>query len=894
MREGYVPRPRLIDCLAAGLTHKLTLVSAPAGFGKTTALGAWIDRERQRGRVAFGWLSLDREDSNPVRYWATFIHALQTVIPHVGAGALAMLESNEGTPLHAILTSLLNEVDACKRPIVLVLDDFHRIDASTIHEGMIFLVEHQPPHFHLVLATRIDPPWPIARLRAQRGLLELRQDDLRFTREEAADFLRHSMGLDLLQEDVDALDAHTEGWIAGLQMAALSLQHQADTRGFVAAFGDSDRYIFDYLLEEVLQKQPLTVQEFLLRTAILNRVSAPLCDEMLERGDSREVLDYLERANLFLTPLAGAPLAAGGMRWFRYHALFARLLQNHGRRLGLDYGLYHRRAGSWLEAHDLPAEALGHVLEAGAFEQAARIAEENALAMLDQGQLGTLASWLDALPKAMAQARPWLCVARGWVAVYAGKLETTEHWTSRAEAALSSSVRNLGEAEAMRIAGHVAAIRAYAAGLGGDQEHIAPLARAALTGLPTEDHPGRAIAYTMLAAGLRHSGEIDEAEVALRQAVAAGMHRPGHQATILARCNLAGLHLSQGKLAQARREYAEIIQDVGEANVASPMIGLAYLAISRILREQNELDIAIEVVRQGLTTSQAWGHGEFILSGYVDLAEVLLAQGDAAGALEAIAQAKQWGDDLAWPPWLTALEVKMRLASGGLAAVLAWERTFVPSGDPIPPIEVALHLSLARVWMAAHRWADAEALLARTEAIFPDTEMGGRRIEALVLHALAQQGHGRRDRAGTALEKALALGARQGFVRAFLDEGPPIVELLRSVPLDSPQRAYARHLLAEYARTDAHRYPATAASPVELLTEREIEVLRLLGTTMDSYEIAAHLTIAVTTVRTHIRNIYAKLGVNRRMEAVQRGMELGIISGWENPKGLAQSPPQDT
>ena len=323
-------------------------------------------------------------------------------------------------------------------------------------------------------------------------------------------FLRHSMGLDLLQEDVDALDAHTEGWIAGLQMAALSLQHQADTRGFVAAFGDSDRYIFDYLLEEVLQKQPLTVQEFLLRTAILNRVSAPLCDEMLERGDSREVLDYLERANLFLTPLAGAPLAAGGMRWFRYHALFARLLQNYGRRLGLDYGLYHRRAGSWLEAHDLPAEALGHVLEAGAFEQAARIAEENALAMLDQGQLGTLASWLDALPKAMANAAVALRGARLGDGL---RRQAGDH---RALDVESGSRAFILRPQSWRGGGH-----AYRRPRGRDSRlrrrpgRRSGAHRAAGAGgahrSPDRGPPGPGDRDTMLAAGLRHSGEIDEA-----------------------------------------------------------------------------------------------------------------------------------------------------------------------------------------------------------------------------------------------------------------------------------------------------------------------------------------------------------------------------------------------
>jgi len=459
LREDYAPRPRLLERCAAGLARKLLLVSAPAGFGKTTLLTAWINHERRRSQIPFGWLSLERADGVPTRFWTYLIHALQVAVSHLGDVALGMLEASEQPPIENVLTVLLNAIAAYDQPLVLVLDDYHLLEAPAIHENLLFFLEHQPPHFHLVLATRIDPPWPLARLRARQQIVEVRQNDLRFTGEEAAKFLHRSMRLNLPPEDVAALDARTEGWIAGLQMAALSLQRQSDARAFVAAFTSNDRYIFDYLLEEVLQQQTPDVQDFLLKTAILDQMSHELCDATLERDDSQEILEYLERANLFLIPLDHERY------WCRYHHLFAQLLVGHGKKLGFDDAPYHRRASAWLEAHRLPAAALGHALQAGDFAEAARIAEDNALVMLGQGHLGKLASWLDTLPEALTQARPWLCVAQAWLAVYAGKVEHTEQWLARAETLLHASVAVTQTAEERRISGHIAMIRSNPKGL---------------------------------------------------------------------------------------------------------------------------------------------------------------------------------------------------------------------------------------------------------------------------------------------------------------------------------------------------------------------------------------------------------------------------------------------
>lgn len=875
LREAYVPRPRLLTQLAAGVRRKLILVSAPAGFGKTTLLNAWAtrasgDRERHAGDIRFAWLSLDREDNIPARFWSYFIHALQRPLPNLGATALAMLEAGEHPDLKRILTTLLNALATLDRPLVLILDDYHLIHAPTIHEGMSFLIEHLPPHFHLALATRIDPPWSLARWRAQHTLLEVHRCDLRFSQEEATDFLRNAMHLTLTREEVAALDTRTEGWIVGLQMAALSLQRHPDAPGFIAAFTGGHPYVFDYLLEEVLEQQRPAIQEFLLRTAFLKRLSPALCDAVLERDDSAAFLDELDRANLFLTPVDPE------RRWYRYHPLFAHLLQRRGEQLHLDLVSLRRRASAWFEEHGRPVAALEHALQADDAERAARIAEENSLILLGQGHLGTLSAWLDALPETFTLGRPWLCVTRAWLAVYAGRLEATERWLARAEDLLRRPPHREG-VDARRISGHVATIRSYALGLSGDHQRIAPLAQEALERLPLEDRMGRVMAHTLLAIGLRHAGALDEAEAALQQAISLTQGQGRNQAVLLARTTLAGLRLWRGQLKRAGEEYAQLIGDA-ETPPAS-MVAEAYLALSRIRREENTLDEALSFARQGLALAEQWGHGEFIISGYIDLAEVLLARGDVEGSLEAMTRAHELLGEMTWPTWLEAVEIKLHVGTGDSDALDAWTHDF-ETRNPSPELQMqntALYLALARAYLAGDRAKEALDVLYQVWEVVGPTEVLARKLETQVLSARAHAADRRPGAAREALEEALVRAEPEGYVRVFLDERPAIVELLQAIPLHSPQRGYARRLLAEYVRTDAARYPTQPLEMVDPLSARELEVLRLLETSMDSRAMAEQLTIAVSTLRTHVRNIYAKLGVNRRLEAIARARELGLL-----------------
>jgi LuxR family maltose regulon positive regulatory protein len=855
--------------------RKLILVSAPAGFGKTTLLNAWAthalsDHKRHAGDMRFAWLSLEREDNVPVRFWSYFIHALQRAVPGHGATALSMLETSERLDIERTLTVLLNALATLKTPLTLILDDYHLIHAPTIHNGLRFLIEHLPPHFHLALATRVDPPWPLARWRAQQWLLEVRQDDLCFSLEEAVDFLRSSMHLSLTQEQVAALDAHTEGWIVGLQMTALSLQRQPDTPGFIAAFTDSHRYVFDYLLEEVLQQQRAMVQEFLLCTAFLERLSPVLCDTILERDDSSAILAELDRANLFLTPLDSE------RRWYRYHPLFAQLLRRQGEQLHIDLVPLQRRASVWFEEHARPTRALDLALQISDTERAARIAEEHALILLGQGHLGTLSAWLDALPETLTAGRPWLCVTRAWLAVYAGRLEATERWLVQAEGLLHRSPYR-ESVDARRIAGHIATIRSYVLGLSGAHQRIAPLARAALEQLPLEDRMGRVMAHTLLAIGLRHAGALNEAEDALQQAIALTQGQGRNQAVLFARTTLAALHLWRGQLKRAGEAYAQLIGDAGA--FPASMVAAAYLALSRIRREENALDEALCLARQGLALAQQWGHGEFVISGHIDLAEVLLAQGDGEGALTSMARARELRGEIAWPTWLDALEVKLQAGVGDTEALVAWTHDFeIRTRTPELHLQhTALYLALARAYLVEERADEALDVLQRIWEVVSSTEVLARKLETQVLSALAYAAVRRPGAAREALEEALALAEPEEYVRIFLDEGPAIVELLQAIPLHSPWRGYARHLLAEYARTDATKYPTQLVEMVEPLSARELEVLQLLATSMDSRAMAEQLTIAVSTLRTHVRNIYAKLGVNRRLEAVARAKELGLL-----------------
>jgi LuxR family maltose regulon positive regulatory protein len=872
LRPGIVSRPRLIERLNAallqqdgGFTHKLTLISAPAGFGKTTLLGEWITHCRR----PVAWVSLDERDNDPAHFWAYFAAALRRAQVDVADVDQAMLQSSQVPPAGTILTSLLNQMAAASDSFILVLDDYHVIETPAIHEGLTFLIEHMPRQMHLVISTRIDPPLPIARLRGRAQLIELYQADLRFTSEEATDFLNQTMGLALSPEDVAALEKRTEGWIAGLQMAAISMRGHDDTAGFVRAFTGSHRYILDYLSEEVLRQQSKDVRAFLLQTAILDRLSGALCDAVRSSavksstplGNSQAILEHLERSNLFVVPLDDE------RRWYRYHHLFADLLRQRVQRETPDLVPdLHRRASAWYEEHGLVAEAIGHTLSAGDFERAANLIHQAGWVTFTRGEMTTILGWVASLPGDLVRSRPYIRVLNIWAMAKSGRLKDVE--------------ASLEGIDARQFQGQVAAVRAYLAGVRRDLPRAVELAHQALHHLPEEDLLLRAIVTQNLGVAYHWSGDSAAAVRTLTRAVelsrAAG--QPFQALTGLA--ILGRAHEMQASLRQAMETYENALELSSKAGLQPvPFACMAHVGMAGPLYEWNDLDGARRHATEGIRLSELGGFVAYQLFGNVRLAQVHEAQGDRDGALDALLKAEQLSQraDYALVAAL-AIELRVRLwvAQGDHAAAARWigEYRFASMGE-LDAAEEIEHMAVARVLIAHNDPASALRLLAR---LLDAAQAGERRestIRLLVLQALAFQAQGDVDPALAALGRALSLAEPEGYVRTFLDEGEPMALLLR--------QALSRDIFSNYiARLLAAFNEESASSPgmdalVEPLTEREMDVLRLIVAGLSNPDIAEELFIAVSTVKSHVNHIYGKLGVENRIQAVERARTLGLV-----------------
>jgi LuxR family maltose regulon positive regulatory protein len=925
LRPAIVPRPRLIERLDASADRRLTLISAPAGFGKTTLLSEWVWSHEPRLRVA--WLSLDEGDNDPVRFLSYLIAALRSAEAddaetELGKSALSMLRSSHPPPLESILTVLVNDLTALSGTLAIVLDDYHIIDAQPVHDVLTFLLNHlspptlvgeQPQGVHLVLASRIDPPLPLARMRARGQMAELRGADLRFTPDEIAVFLNQVMGLDLSAEDITALAGRTEGWIAGLQLAALALQGTLSMQGrqdagrFVQAFAGSHRYILDYLAEEVLHRQPKRIQTFLLQTSILDRLSGPLCDAILEISESanrqievpgsdraaldlqigrladsssHEILEYLERANLFIVPLDDE------RRWYRYHALFAELLHSRLSRTQPDsIPLLHRQASAWYAQNDLALEAVRHALAAGDVEQAVHLIEGHALAIMNRGQLATVTGWLADLPGDVVRSRPWLCIFRAWATLFTGQVDAVEPYLRDAEHALDARGQTPAQpsgqetADLDRVQGHIATIRAYALGIGGDVSAITSSARQALERLPEEDAVTRSFALTVLGSGHRLSGNLTAASQALSQAIAAGQKAGDRYLVALTSCNLAAQRIQQGQLRQAAATFQDVLEFASRPGAHGgsrpPIAGIASTGLATVHREWNDLETAARLAKEGVELSKQWGQAEFLFHGYMELAQVLQRRGDGNRALEVVREAQQIARSLS--PWFAnmaaALETKLRLRQGDTTSALRWMRESGLSSDAEPVFQhEALYRTLARLLIAQGRPSEALRLLARLLTVTETAGALGSVIDVLVLRALSLQAEGTSDQALPPLERALTLAEPEGYVRAFVDEGEPMAVLLRRAAAQGIAPVYVGRLLAAFGTE------ADDSSPLlEPLSDRELTVLRLVAAGLSNREIAEELYLSLNTIKTHAKSIYGKLNAHNRTQAVNRARELGLL-----------------
>jgi LuxR family maltose regulon positive regulatory protein len=883
-RPKLVFRPRLIEWLNDALRCKLTLVSAPAGFGKTTLISEWV----AGCRPPVAWLSLDQGDNDPARFVAYLVAALQPILPNIGKGALIALESPQSPPVESILTTLLNELADVAGDFVLVLDDYHAIDSRPVDNALTFLLEHLPPSMHLVIATREDPQLPLGRLRAAGQLTELRITDLRFGPNEAAEFLNRVMGLGLSPEDIGALEARTEGWIAGLQLAAISLQGHQDPATFIKSFTGSHHFVMDYLVEEVLRRQSPSLQSFLLGTSILQRMCGSLCDAVLldPSGSGQETLEYLERANLFIVPLDTE------RRWYRYHHLFAdllrqRLQQGTSPSSGVESNgtaKLHTRASEWYEDNGLELEAFHHATVALDYERAERLIEGKGMPLHFRGAVAPVLNWLESLPPAVLDRLPSL-----WTAFASTLLVTGQ--TTRVEPALQSAEAVLHAAEpdekTRDLVGRIAAIRATLAASQNQVETVIAQSRRALEYLHPSNLAFRTSTTWKLGYCYRLQGDLASASQAFTEVISIGKASGNFVFTFGAIIGLGGVHEAEARLDLAEQQYRIALKYAGTHPLR--MASEAYLGLARILYEWNDLGGAALHANQSIELARQIENTDRVVAGEAVLARVKLARQDLAGAsaiLEKAGAVARRHNFTFQVREIAATQVLVLLHQGNVGAAAELARR-----NELP-------LSQARVRLAEGNAATAMMLL---EPLRREAEARGwedEHIKVMVLQALAHYAGGEADKAAHLLGEAMSRAEPGGFIRLFVDEGATMARLLSKAAARRIMPGYVAKLLAVFEtepRTSLAGEQETAASDstsagksrqaaasgsqplIEPLSQRELEVLRLIAAGLSNREISERLFVALITVKGHNQRIFGKLQVQRRTEAVARARELGLL-----------------
>jgi LuxR family transcriptional regulator, maltose regulon positive regulatory protein len=876
-RPHAVLRPRLIERLNEGQRQGrvLTLVSAPAGFGKSTLLSAWVDqRARKDPKPRAAWLSLDEGDNDPSRFLLYFAAALHGAEPGCGADAIAALQSPQPPSTESILTDLINEIDGIAGDILLVLDDYHAVHSPRVDEALAFLLEHLPARMRLVIATREDPMLPLARLRARGELTELRAADLRFTPEEAAEFLCRVMGLELTAENIAALESRTEGWIAGLQLAALSMRGQADIAGFIHSFTGSHRFVLDYLAEEVLRHQPEAIQAFLLRTSILDRFCGPLCDSLTRedagaRADpgvsGQETLEYLERANLFIVPLDNQ------RRWYRYHRLFADLLRQRleqslstGRAGGTVAAALHIRASCWYEDNGLPIEAFHHAAAAADIDRSERLANSPEMPSHFRDAVISILDWLASLPESVLDARPSLRVMTATMSLVAGRTVGVEEALRAAEGTLQEAAPS----ETINdLIGRIALARATLALTRYQPDAIGVQSRRALEYLHPDNLHFRLSA--MWTTALAHLLRGDRAAAGLACAELEQASRVSGDAFFapLALCTLGETQELDNRLRQAAESYRRALGLFGDS--PQPAGSQAHLGLARVSYEWNDLDTAEELGEHGLRLARQYDStvDRFILCELL-LAKVTLARGSVAAAaarldeLAAIAQSLLYRHRL---PEIAMLQVVVLLRQGGVEDAAHLAEVF------------DLPLGRVRVLLAKNEPSSALALLEPLRGQMEGRRWQDERLRILTLQALVLHAMGRGDDALSVLVETMGAAEDGGFIRLFLDEGPPMARLLSAAASRGMMPAHVDRLLTAFAAETQAADSATVESASSPLSPRELDVLRLLAEGLSNQEIGERLFLALDTIKGHNRRIFDKLEVKRRTEAIARGRELGLL-----------------
>lgn len=889
-RTKVVKRPRLIDRLNEGLNRKLTLISASAGFGKTALVSEWVagcDRP-------VAWLSLDEGDIDSARFLSHLVAALQTIENHFGGGTVSALKSPQPPSTESILTILLNEISAFPYKFVLVLDDYHVIDAKWIDDALGFLLEHLPPQMHLVIATRENPQLSLGRLRAQNHLTELRDTDLRFTPGEAAAFLNQVMGLSLTADEMTALETRTEGWIAGLQLAALSMQGRKDIPAFIREFAGDNRYIMDYLVEEVLQRQPDPIRSFLLQTSILDRLHGPLCDAVTGQEDGIARLHSLERGNFFVVPLDDR------RQWYRYHHLFAEVLHAHLRSEHPDQvAALHRRASIWFEQYGSADDAIRHTLAANDFGRAADLIERAIPALRRSRQETAMLKWLKALPDELVCCRPVLSVWYAGALLAGGRLDAVENRLRDAEQWLKTTadMRERGQAlpaemvvvdegELRRLPSLIAVYRAGLALVSGDVPATMRYARQGLDLVPEDDHLPRGAATALLGLALWRNGDLEEARRMFAEGIASVQMAGSISDAINGSIALAEIRIAQGRLREAMHVYERGLQlaaDHGEPDLR----GTAdiYVGMSELCREHDDLKFATRHLLRSKEQGEHTGFPQYRYRWRVAMARIRESEGDLNDAFDILCEAESlYVDDffLNVRP-AAALKARVRVKQGRLGEALDWaQEQGLSAMDGLCYLREFEHITLARVILAQYKTDRADRTMLEAigllERLLQAAEEGGRTgsaIEILVVQAMARHMQGDIPAALLLLKRALKLAEPEGYVRIFADEGRPMEVLLEAAAKEGIAPNYVGRLLTAFGKEEGRML----AKPVihESLSERERDVLRLLGTDLSGPDIARELSVSLNTLRTHTKNIYEKLEVNNRRAAVRRAEELDLL-----------------
>ncbi len=859
---NLVPRTRLLTLLNNGLFHgdgflrKLTLVSAPAGYGKTTLISAWLagtDTSQfppHDSKVA--WLSLDEGDNDPTLFLAYLITSLKHVEDSIGETSLSILQSPQPPPVQVLLTTLINELTATTNPIILVLDDYHAIHTPSIHQEMTFLIDHLPPHLHLVVATREDPLLPVSLLRARGQLLEIRQEELRFTLQESSTFLHHVMGVTLVPEEIAALDRRTEGWIAGLQLAALSMRGHSDTAAFIQAFTGSSRFVLDYLIEEVFKRQSPEVQDYLLKTSILARLSAPLCDTVTEQNHSQELLETLEQANLFIVPLDQS------RGWYRYHRLFADLLRH---RLLVSQptsvSSLHQKASQWFEAEALLPEAIQHALAAQDWERAGNLIQKTATDFLKRGEVLTVISWFQSIPEEILLSNPRLCFDYCWPLLLASQYDQAAPLLQRLEEAAQNIPPFLGE---------IYAAQAYLAR--GVEDHARMLERStqALDLLPKNSINSRGIVAVNLGLAYWHMGRMRETEDVLAEALEAAQATGNHYAALTALIFQGRVLAVRGQLYQAAEYFNNAILQGKEM----PINALAHMDLATLNYEWNELDVSDVHLQKALALSERSQNEEFQVGCWTLASLLRIAQGNLSGAEEALNQAGallQAGNiSPQMTERVTVAQARLLMEKGEFNEDLANKVSDMVDCHPF-------YRFLGVTKSRALPDADAREYLQQISHVAKKNEWG---YALIAIRALQSTLAENKNDALIYLTEALQMAEGGKFIRSFIEAGEALIPLLRNTVGRGVYATYAARIL-EAMTEKSSVASATLTGMVEPLSERELAVLRLITVGMSNREIAEELVISPGTAKTHVHNLCGKLGVRNRTEAAMRAKELGLV-----------------